>query len=99
MDGVWEIRKLPHQGQIASLTAVDDQTIAWLQNDFICRLELTDDLSATNNPFVLLSQETRRAIDQPSGALAGRFGLAGNQPGAGDKPAGFEPRKEQRSLR
>ena len=50
--------KLPHQGQILSLTAVNDHTIAWLQDDFICRLDLTDDLSATNNPFVLLSRET-----------------------------------------
>ena len=57
VDGKWEIRKLPHQGQILSLTAIDDKTIAWLQSDFICRLKLTDDLSATNNPFVLLSRE------------------------------------------
>jgi len=44
--------------QVLSLTAVDDHTIAWLQDDFICRLDLSKDCPATNNPFVGLSQES-----------------------------------------
>jgi hypothetical protein len=56
-DGQWDIRRIRHQGQVLSLTAVDDHTIAWLQDDFICRLDLTKDLTGTNNPFGALNQE------------------------------------------
>jgi hypothetical protein len=56
-DGEWKVQRLPHQGQVLSLTAVDAHTIAWFQEDFICRLELTDDLNATNNPFAPLNTD------------------------------------------
>jgi hypothetical protein len=56
-DGQWTIQRLPHQGRVSSLTAVDAHTIAWLQEDFICRLDWSQDLTGTNNPFVPLSSE------------------------------------------
>jgi len=55
--GDWQIHRLPHQGQVLSLTTIDSHTIAWLQEDFICRLNLTQDLTGTNNPFAALSAE------------------------------------------
>jgi Tol biopolymer transport system component len=54
----WIIHKLPHQGQILNLTAIDNHTIAWLQEDYICRLDLTRDITDTNNPFDSLSGNT-----------------------------------------
>ena len=51
MEGQWEIHKLPQKGEVLSLTAIDDHTIAWLQQNYICRLSLAKDLFSTNNSF------------------------------------------------
>jgi dipeptidyl aminopeptidase/acylaminoacyl peptidase len=36
----WTVQKLPHKGQIASLTALDPHTIAWVQDNRVHRLDL-----------------------------------------------------------
>jgi hypothetical protein len=56
-DGQWTVQRLSHQGRISSLTAIDTHTIAWLQENLICRLNLADDLTGTNNPFVYLNSD------------------------------------------
>lgn len=53
----WQTRRFPQKAHIASLAAVDESTIAWLQEDFICHLSLPADLSKTKNPFLSLGED------------------------------------------
>jgi hypothetical protein len=55
--GRWETQRLPRKIQIANLTAIDENTIAWLQQNFICRLDLNKDIVGTNNPFAAARPE------------------------------------------
>jgi hypothetical protein len=48
-DGGWEQHELLHGSGISSLTAVDTNTIAWLQDGLICRLDLAAGLTGTSN--------------------------------------------------
>jgi hypothetical protein len=56
-NGKWEIHNLPHQDGISSLTAVDAHTIAWLQGDYICHLDLAANPDGTNNPVVAVKTD------------------------------------------
>lgn len=49
-DGSWETRSLPLQGQVQCLTAIDEHTIAWLQEDYLCRFDLRQEIADTNSP-------------------------------------------------
>jgi hypothetical protein len=52
-DGQWNTRQLPHQDGISALTVISSDTIAWLQDGLICRLNLDKALASTNNPFLI----------------------------------------------
>jgi len=54
-DGDWKTRRLPYSGQISSLTAINSHSIAWLQDNFVCRLDLSQDFTGANNPFARAS--------------------------------------------
>jgi hypothetical protein len=60
VDGHWEKREMPFHGLISSLTAIDDNTIAWLQDGYICHFNLAQDIAGTNNSFVqpVISNQT-----------------------------------------
>ena len=62
-DGKWNVQRLPHRGQILNLTAVGPHSIAWLQEGFLCRLDLSRDLTGTNDPFALLNQNAYTVPD------------------------------------
>lgn len=59
-NGQWELHQLPDKGgsSMASLTAVATNAVAWVQDNFICRINLTCDLAGTNNPFASLVPDT-----------------------------------------
>lgn len=59
--GQWSVRRFPYRGQISSLVALNSHTLAWLQDNFICRVDLLQDLSGTNNPFSGLGFENDSA--------------------------------------
>jgi hypothetical protein len=48
--GDWKITKLPHEGKIQNLTPIDDHTIAWIQEDYLCRLDLTQNQQDSVTP-------------------------------------------------
>jgi len=50
--GKWQLHRLPFNDNISSLTAVATNTVACQQNGFICRLDLTESLAGTNDPFL-----------------------------------------------
>jgi hypothetical protein len=50
--GRWTIQRFSFQGQITNLTAVDLHRIAWLQDNLICRLDLSQDTVGTNYPAI-----------------------------------------------
>lgn len=60
VDGHWEKREVPFRGLISSLTAIDDNTIAWLQDGYICRFNLAQDIAGTTNSSVqpVISNQT-----------------------------------------
>jgi len=60
-DGEWKSRRLPYDGQITNLTAIDSHTIAWLQANFVCRVDLSQDLTGPNSPFAHSSYEDGKA--------------------------------------
>ena len=48
-DGEWQQHELLHGNEMASLTVLDTNTVAWLQDGLICRLDLSKGLVVTNN--------------------------------------------------
>jgi hypothetical protein len=57
-DGHWEQHELLHGNRISSLTAVETNAIAWLQDGLICRLNLTPGLSGISNMLASLVIDT-----------------------------------------
>ena len=49
--GDWAVQRLPHQGTLSNLRAIGDHAVAWLQDGYICRINLAAAAAATNNPF------------------------------------------------
>jgi hypothetical protein len=44
-DGEWKARRLPYSGEVTSLSAIDTHSIAWLQDNYICRLDVSKDFA------------------------------------------------------
>jgi hypothetical protein len=59
-DGQWKLHELSRSAmdKILCLTAVATNAVAWLQGNYICRINLTDDMTGTNNPLASLSPDT-----------------------------------------
>ena len=57
-DGNWEQDELLHGNKKISLTAVDTNTVAWLEDGLICRLDLTAALAGTSNLLAVLAPDT-----------------------------------------
>ena len=78
-EGHWESRRLPRMDGVSCLRAVSTNAIAWLQDNFICRLSLTNltGRHGWRNQLVCRAQPARRcrrdAAHQPSGAQTGRL--------------------------
>ena len=47
-----------NQAGMSALTVVGTNAIAWLENNVICRIDQTDDMSVTTNPFVSTAPAT-----------------------------------------
>jgi hypothetical protein len=56
--GTWSSHKFPYKGQVLGLTAIDSHAIAWLQDKYICRLDLSQDFNETNSPSNPLNFES-----------------------------------------
>jgi hypothetical protein len=59
-DGRWKTsaRSQSSGDKMLGLTAVGPHAIAWLQNNCICRVNLTEDMAGTNNPWASLAPDT-----------------------------------------
>lgn len=70
LDGQWKSNELSRSNKekMSSLTAITGNTLAWLQDGFICRVNLTEDMTGTNNPWVRLDSGT--STKPPTDGLA-----------------------------
>ncbi|HEX5398613.1 MAG TPA: LamG-like jellyroll fold domain-containing protein [Verrucomicrobiae bacterium] len=50
-DGPWAVQRYHSFSEKLSVTAIGPHQIAWLQDDCICRLDFSQDLTGTNDPF------------------------------------------------
>jgi len=60
--GKWRQHRLSFNGNILSLTAIATNTVAWLLDGFICRVNLDEDLAGTNNPFLASTPDATAAL-------------------------------------
>jgi hypothetical protein len=66
--GRWQQHRVSFDGKILSLTAVATNAVAWLQEVFICRVNLDENLATTNNPFLASTPDANAAL--PTKGLA-----------------------------
>ncbi len=50
-DGPWTVERFGSLSEKLDVTAIGPHQIAWLQDDCICRLDFSRDLTGANNPF------------------------------------------------
>ena len=59
-DGQWQPHELTQAKGITSLTAVDANTVAWLQDGLICRINVKEGAAGSANSAVAQDTDTRR---------------------------------------